>query len=106
MKSTPRKFDWRGLALALATTAAATLIGWLLYHGLHWPSETRQHRLSDTNVLMLYLLGVLWVAMRASRSAAILASDPWLKSSSRWSCSTQYRRSPSSARLPPCRGTR
>ena len=66
--------DWRGFALAIITTAIATLIGWLLYHGFDLPNETRHPHLSDTNVLMLYLLGVLWVAMRASRSASIVAS--------------------------------
>src|SRR5438046_1240761 len=74
MKAMAPKLNGRGLLLVPATTSIATLIGWLLYHGPHWPSEARRHLLSDTNVLMLYLLGVLWVAMRASRSAAIFAS--------------------------------
>jgi two-component system sensor histidine kinase KdpD len=44
---------------------AATAVGWPLYHGL---------KLADTNILMLYLLGVLWVATHHSRGAAVLAS--------------------------------
>lgn len=44
---------------------AATAVGWPLYHGL---------RLANTNILMLYLLGVLWVATHHSRGAAVLAS--------------------------------
>jgi K+-sensing histidine kinase KdpD len=41
------------------------VIGWLLYHQLHVENE---------NVVMLYLLGVLWVATHHSRGAAVLAS--------------------------------
>jgi two-component system sensor histidine kinase KdpD len=57
--------DWRGFGVAVAVVAAATGCGWPLYHKLH---------LANTNVLMLYLLGVLWVATRYSRGAAIAAS--------------------------------
>ncbi|MCC7409291.1 MAG: sensor histidine kinase KdpD [Phycisphaeraceae bacterium] len=57
--------DYRGYLSAVLTTAAATLIGWPLYHQLG---------LANTNILMLYLLGVLWVACRHSRGAAVLAS--------------------------------
>jgi two-component system, OmpR family, sensor histidine kinase KdpD len=60
-----RPIDWRGFAVAVAVVAAATGGGWPLYHRLH---------VADTNVLMLYLLGVLWVATRHSRGAAVLAS--------------------------------
>src|SRR5439155_23245151 len=49
-------------------------VGWPLFHGFHAPSEARRPVLADTNVLMLYLLGVLWVATRHSRRAAVLAS--------------------------------
>jgi K+-sensing histidine kinase KdpD len=66
--------DWKGFSLAALATAAATLAGWLLFHGLHVSSENRRPHFADTNVLMLYLLAVLWVATRSSRSAAILAS--------------------------------
>jgi two-component system sensor histidine kinase KdpD len=45
--------------------AAATGFGWPLYHKL---------KLANTNILMLYLLGVLWIATHHSRGAAILAS--------------------------------
>lgn len=60
-----RAQDWRGYAWAVAVTAAATALGWPLHHHVG---------LANTNVLMLYLLGVLWVATRHSRGAAILAS--------------------------------
>jgi two-component system sensor histidine kinase KdpD len=60
-----RLWDWRGYGAAVATVTVATLIGWVLYHQLHVENE---------NVLMLYLLGVLWVATHYSRSAAVLAS--------------------------------
>src|SRR5436305_2330550 len=59
-------WDWRGYAWAIGTVALATAIGWPLVHsslGLH-----------NTNVLMLYLLSVLWVATHCSRGAAVLAS--------------------------------
>ncbi len=54
-----------GYGWAAAVTLAITLLGEGLYHGLH---------LSDTNVLMLYLLGVLAVALRLGRGPAVLAS--------------------------------
>jgi len=62
---TDRRYDWRGVAVAVGVVALATAVGWPLYHRVG---------LSDTNVLMLYLLGVLWVATRCSRGAAIMAS--------------------------------
>jgi two-component system, OmpR family, sensor histidine kinase KdpD len=66
--------DVRGNLSAIATVAAATGAGWLLYHGLQWPSDARPPLVANTNVLMLYLLSVLWIATRHSRGAAILAS--------------------------------
>lgn len=57
--------DWRGFAAATVVTALITAIGWPLYHQLGIENE---------NVLMLYLLGVLWVAARHSRAAAVFAS--------------------------------
>jgi two-component system sensor histidine kinase KdpD len=60
--------DWRGFAAATAVTGIATAVGWPLYHHLF-----REH-VSNTNILMLYLLGVLWVATRHTRGAAVLAS--------------------------------
>jgi two-component system sensor histidine kinase KdpD len=67
MESVNRRYDWAGYAWALAVVALATLIGFPLVHSpyLH---------LDNANVLMLYLLGVLWVATHCSRGAAILAS--------------------------------
>ena len=64
----PARPDWPGYAAALAATAAATAVGWPFYH--HWAHG----HVSNTNILMLYLLGVLWVATRHSRGAAVLAS--------------------------------
>jgi two-component system sensor histidine kinase KdpD len=58
-----RKFT--GYLAAVLTTAAVTAVGWPLHH---------RFGLTSTDVLMLYLLGVLWVATRYSRSAAIVAS--------------------------------
>src|SRR5688572_31493179 len=66
--------DWVGYGSAVAATAAATAVGWLLYHGPRLPDESRRPLLADANVLMVYLLVVLWVATRHSRSAAVLAS--------------------------------
>lgn len=60
-------WDWAGYASAIGAVALATLIGWPLVH-------SRALHLADTNVLMLYLLGVLWVATRFSRGAAAIAS--------------------------------
>jgi len=59
------KTDWIGNAWAVASVAAATLIGWPLYH---------MTGLSNANVLMIYLLAVLWVATHHSKQAAVLAS--------------------------------
>jgi two-component system sensor histidine kinase KdpD len=59
-------WDWRGYAWAIGTVALATAIGWPLVH-------SRLH-LHNTNVLMLYMLSVLWVATHYSRGAAVLAS--------------------------------
>src|SRR5687768_7344269 len=61
----PRRPDWTGHLAATAVVAAATALGWPLYHLLG---------VANTNVLMLYLLGVLWVSTRHSRAAAALAS--------------------------------
>jgi two-component system sensor histidine kinase KdpD len=68
---TPRKdYFW-----AVATVALSTALGWPFYHGLGPPGPQSGHYdLSDTNILMLYLLGVLWVATRHGRGPAILAS--------------------------------
>src|SRR4051812_42728256 len=54
-----------GYAWAVMAVAAAAALGWALYHKVH---------LRKTNVLVLYLLVVLWVATRYSRGAAIVAS--------------------------------
>src|SRR3954462_7990402 len=65
LMGTIRRYDWTGYAAAVGVVGLATAAGWPLYHRVG---------LSDTNVLMLYLLGVLWVATRFSRGAAIVAS--------------------------------
>jgi K+-sensing histidine kinase KdpD len=69
-----RFIDIKGFALAIVATAVATVFGWLLFHGPRLPDASRRPHIADTNVLMLYLLAVLWVSTRSSRSAAILAS--------------------------------
>ncbi len=66
----PDRPDPRGMRLAgygwsVVITLAIAVLGIGLYHGLH---------LSDTNVLMIYLLGVLGVALRLGRGPAVLAS--------------------------------
>ena len=66
--------DWRGYGAAVAGAAAATVLGWLLFHGPRAPDVSRQPPLADANVLMFYLLVVVWVATRHSRGAAVLAS--------------------------------
>lgn len=60
-----KRLDWRGYTWAILLTAAVTAIGWLLYHHLEF---------ANINVLMLYLLGVLWIATHYSRGASVLAS--------------------------------
>ncbi|MFT3787244.1 MAG: sensor histidine kinase KdpD [Tepidisphaeraceae bacterium] len=57
--------DRLGYVVAVGVTVLVTLFGWPLYHRLGVENE---------NVLMLYLLGVLWVAARHSRGAAVTAS--------------------------------
>ena len=57
--------DWRGCIAAVALVALATAIGWPLHHKLG---------ISNTNVLMVYLLVVLWIATRYTRMAAVIAS--------------------------------
>jgi two-component system sensor histidine kinase KdpD len=64
----------RGYAQAALAVLVATAIGWPLYHGFHLPDGHRPPLLSDTNILMIYLLAVLWVATRQPRRTAILAS--------------------------------
>jgi two-component system sensor histidine kinase KdpD len=70
----PTPWDVRGLAAAMITTVIATLIGWPLYHGLHGPDLSRAPHFSNINVLMIYLVGVLWIATHQTRLAAIICS--------------------------------
>src|SRR2546425_9987101 len=66
---------WPAYLWAAATVALSTAIGWPFYHGWSRPDAgATHHALSNTNILMLYLLGVLWVATRHGRGPAILAS--------------------------------
>jgi two-component system sensor histidine kinase KdpD len=55
----------RGIACALFVVATASAIGWPLYHRVG---------IANTNVLMLYLVGVLWIAATFDRVAAVVAS--------------------------------
>ena len=57
--------DWRGYVAGILVVAVTTLIGWPFQHKLHF---------ENTNVLMLYLLAVLWIATRYSRWAATLTA--------------------------------
>jgi K+-sensing histidine kinase KdpD len=65
---------WKGYVAAVMAAAAATAAGWMLYHGMRLPNHSRHPPLADTNVLMLYLLAVLWVATRYTRGAAVVVS--------------------------------
>jgi len=58
-------FDLRGYIWATVIMAVATAVGWPLFHLV---------RVENENVLMLYLLGVLWVATHHSRGASVWAS--------------------------------
>lgn len=64
-----------GYAWSVGVVAVTTFVGWILFHGPGAPrTEPAQHWLSNTNVLMLYLLAVLWTATRHGKGPAILAS--------------------------------
>ena len=62
-KPTPRKERWPGYAVAVSVCVAATALSWGLFG-----------RFEATNLVMVYLLGVLVVAYRFGRGPAILAS--------------------------------
>ncbi|HSZ55524.1 MAG TPA: sensor histidine kinase KdpD [Tepidisphaeraceae bacterium] len=77
----PTHSKWQGYAWAVVVTGIATLLGWPLYHGFHLPNESLVPSVvgpttepSNTNVLMIYLLGVLFIATRFGRGASTLAS--------------------------------
>ncbi len=57
--------DHLGVAWALAVVAFNTALGIFLYHYLG---------LSDINVIMFYLLGVIWISARHSRFSGILTA--------------------------------
>ena len=61
----PRGADWEGYVASVVAVALATAVGFPFQHKLGF---------ENTNVLMLYLLAVLWVASRYSRWAATLAA--------------------------------
>jgi two-component system sensor histidine kinase KdpD len=61
-------------AWAIGVVLLSTAIGWAISYGPHVPDPHAPQRLANSNVLMLYLLGVLWIATRYRRGAAILAS--------------------------------
>jgi two-component system sensor histidine kinase KdpD len=61
-KPASAKTRWRGYAAAVAITAAATLLSWLLFG-----------RFSEANLVMVYLCGVLVAAYRYGRGPAVLA---------------------------------
>ena len=63
--ATSWRLDWKGYVWSVVVVAATTALGWPLYHAGRFHPE---------NILMLYLLGVLWVATHHSRGAAVLAS--------------------------------
>lgn len=57
--------DWRGYLSAVLVIGITTALGWPLYHRLEIENE---------NILMLFLLGVMWISAHYSRGAAVLAS--------------------------------
>jgi two-component system sensor histidine kinase KdpD len=58
-----RSADVKGYAWAAGMTAVVSVLGWVLHPDI-----------GQENVLMMYLLGVLWIATQHSRRAAILMS--------------------------------
>jgi two-component system sensor histidine kinase KdpD len=62
-KPVSRKPRWPGYAASVVISAAATALAWLLFG-----------RFAETNLVMVYLLGVLIVAYRYGRGPAIVAS--------------------------------
>ncbi|HTP45694.1 MAG TPA: sensor histidine kinase KdpD [Casimicrobiaceae bacterium] len=62
-KAASHKVRWHGYAAAVAICAAATGLSWLLFG-----------RLEATNLVMVYLVGVLVTAYRFGRGPAIMAS--------------------------------
>ncbi|MCL5946053.1 MAG: sensor histidine kinase KdpD [Planctomycetes bacterium] len=63
--SKKKTWDRRGITWAIAVVAFNTALGIFLYHHLG---------LSDINVIMFYLLGVIWISARHSRFAGILTA--------------------------------
>jgi two-component system, OmpR family, sensor histidine kinase KdpD len=55
--------DWRAYGLAVAVVAGATAVAWLFF-----PISDR------SNLVMIYLLGIIGVAMRTGRGPSLLAS--------------------------------
>lgn len=71
----PRPLRFAGYAWSAALVTLTTSLSWILFHGPGAPrTEPARHWLSNTNVLMLYLLAVLWTATRHGKGPAILAS--------------------------------
>lgn len=58
--------DWKGYGLALGITAVATLICSIMYYEIE--------HIERINLVMVYLLGVTYVASRRSRESAALAA--------------------------------
>src|SRR5262245_12459305 len=61
---TADKFSWRPYLLALVTVVFCALVAALFFH----------FRLSEANVVMVFLAGVAWVAFRYGRGPAIVAT--------------------------------
>jgi two-component system sensor histidine kinase KdpD len=59
------RWDVQGTVFAFIAVSLATALGWPLDRNLH---------IANTNVLMLYLLAVLWIALKHSRTSATIAS--------------------------------
>jgi two-component system sensor histidine kinase KdpD len=59
----PAHTDWRNYVSSLATVAVMTVAAWLMHR-----------RFGLANLIMVYLLGVMWVAVNFGRGPAIVAS--------------------------------
>src|SRR2546422_1463745 len=59
----PRRSPWSHYMRSLASVAASTTIAWLMHR-----------RFAPANLIMVYLVGVTWVAASYGRGPAILAS--------------------------------
>ena len=56
-------FSWKNFLKVLGITIVCTLVNWMLFH-----------RLALVNLIMIYLLGVIWAAFKFGRRMSLIAS--------------------------------